>query len=477
MNIFEEYEAHDALGLAELVGKGDVTAEELLEAAITRVEKLNPALNAVVTKMYDQARAILAAGLPEGPLKGVPFLLKDLGIHYEGVPTSYGSRVFADFVPDHDSELVRRYRQAGLVIFGKTNTPEFGMTVSTEPRLFGPCRNPWNLERTSGGSSGGAAAAVASGMVPVAHASDGGGSIRIPASCCGLFGLKPTRGRISPGPDVGEGWAGMSINHVISRTVRDSAAFLDATAGPAPGDPYWAQPPIRPFLDEVGEDPGQLKIAFTTVPPTGFEIDPECLEAVFEAVKLCEELGHHVEEGIPAIDQESLGPAVVRIINASTLASLEARAGQLGRELSPEDVENVTWRAVENGKSISAVDYIGAVQTIHRTGREAARFFADYDILLSPVLLKPPISLGKLDMMTGDIVQYITELSSFFGFTSLFNVTGQPSMSVPLYWTGDNLPVGLQFAARYGEEGLLFRLAAQLEDARPWKDRRPVLNF
>jgi len=474
MNISQEYENHDALGLAELVGKGDVSAEELLGAAIERVEKYNPALNAVVTKMYDQARSAISAGLPEGPFRGVPFLLKDLGVYYKGVPTTYGSKIFADFIPDHDSELVMRYKNAGLVIFGKTNTPEFGLTLSTEPRLFGPCRNPWNLERTTGGSSGGAAAAVASGMVPVAHASDGGGSIRIPASCCGLFGLKPTRGRISMGPDAGEGWAGMSINHVISRTVRDSAAFLDATAGAGLGDPYWAQPPAQPFLNEVEENPGKLKIAFTTVSPTGFDVDPECVEATLKTAELCEELGHHVEEGFPDIDQELLGPAVVNIIYAYTLANLEARARELGRGLVSDDVETVTWRGVENGKTISAADYVSSVQTIHRTGRQVASFFQEHDILLSPVLLKPPIPLGKLDMMTDDLGQYLKDLSSFFGFTSLFNATGQPAMSVPLYWTTDNLPVGMQFAARYGEEALLFRLAAQLETARPWKDRRPA---
>ena len=477
MDIFREYENYDALGLAQLVKKGDIRAEELLEAAVDRVEKRNPKLNAVVNKMYDQARESIAAGLPKGPLEGVPFLLKDLGVFYKGVPTSYGSRIFAEAIPDHDSELVLRYQKAGLVIFGKTNTPEFGMTLTTEPRLFGPCRNPWNPARTPGGSSGGAAAAVASGMVPVAHASDGGGSIRVPASCCGLFGLKPTRARTSFAPDAGEGWAGMSVHHVISRSVRDSAALLDATAGPAPGDPYWAPPPKRPFLDEVGEPPGRLKIAFTTTPPTGMAVDQECIQATHGAAKLCEELGHQVEEKAPIIDQEVLGPAVVNIINVSIWGNIALGAKTLGRELLPEDVEKVTWRAAENGKTLSAADYFNSVQTLHRTGRQAALFFKDYDVLLSPVLLKPPILLGRLNMMTDDMRQYVRELSGFFGFTSLFNATGQPSMSVPLYWTADNLPVGLQFTARFGEEDLLFRLASQLETALPWKNRRPALDF
>ncbi|OGP51006.1 MAG: hypothetical protein A2Y79_00185 [Deltaproteobacteria bacterium RBG_13_43_22] len=477
MNTFPEYENYDALELAQLVRKGDISAEELLEAAVNRVEKRNPKLNAVVTKMYDQARASIASGLPKGPLKGVPFLLKDLGVYYKGVPTTYGCRMFTEAIPDHDSELVARYRKAGLVIFGKTNTPEFGLTVSTEPRLFGPCCNPWNPARTSGGSSGGAAAAVASGMVPAAHASDGGGSIRIPASCCGLFGLKPTRGRISMGPDAGEGWAGMSVHHVISRTVRDSAAFLDATAGAAPGDPYRAPIPKGPFLDEVGKPTGRLKIAFTTTPPSGVSTDQECIKATHEVAKLCEELGHQVEEKAPIVDQKALGPAAVNIINVSTLGLLESKVKELGRELLPEDVENVTWRGVENGKILSAIDYFNSVQTLHRIGRQVARFFMDYDVLLSPVLLKPPILLGKLNMMTSDMKQYGQELSGFFGFTSLFNATGQPSMSVPLYWTADHLPVGLQFTGRFGEEALLFRLASQLETARPWRKRRPVLDY
>ncbi|MEW6185733.1 MAG: amidase [Thermodesulfobacteriota bacterium] len=476
MLTFPEYEKFDALDLARLVKKGEVTPQELLEAAIERVEKHNPHINAVVLKMYDQARDAVKTGLPDGPLKGVPFLLKDLGVYYQGTPTSYGCRLFTDALADHDSELVIRYKKAGLVIFGKTNTPEFGLTVTTEPRLFGPCRNPWDTTRSCGGSSGGAAAAVASGIVPVAHASDGGGSIRIPASCCGLFGLKPTRGRISMAPDAGEGWAGMSIHHVISRTVRDSAAFLDATSAPVPGDPHWAPPPKRLFLNEVGENPGRLKIAFTSIPPTGVTADPECIKAVEETVKLCQKLGHTIEEKRPLIDQEKLGPAVLNIINASTLGTVERRLGELGRTLTTEDVETVTWHTVENGRKLSALDFFNSVQVIHRTARQAAVFFQDYDILLSPVLLKPPLPLGRIDMMSEDLRRYGQELAGYFGFTSLFNVTGQPSMSVPLYWTPENLPVGLQFTARFGEEALLFRLASQLESAQPWKERRPVIN-
>jgi len=473
MGKLKDYESYDALGLAELVRKGDVTTSELLDEAIERVEAINPKINAVVTKMYDEARKSIQVGLPNGPLGGVPFLLKDLGAYYKGVPITGGSRFFADYIPDHDTEIVIRYKKAGLVIFGKTNTPELGLTLTTEPRLFGPARNPWNLGHTTGGSSGGAAAAVASGIVPVAHASDGGGSIRIPASCCGLFGLKPTRGRVSKGPDLGEGWNGMSIDHVISRTVRDSAAFLDAVAGPAPGDPYWAPHAASPFLDEVGREPGKLKIAYTTTPPSGSPVDPECKAAVSAVAKLCEGLGHFVKEDSPAVDMEVFGPAFIAIINVNTRATLEARAREIGRDVTQDDVEHITWLTAEAGKTLTAPEYVQSVQTIHRIGRQVADFFEDYDILLSPTLLKPPVPLGYLDMMSTDTNRYIDNINSFFGFTNLFNATGQPSMSVPLYWTNDDLPVGLLFSARFGDEALLFRLAAQLEEAQPWKDNRP----
>lgn len=476
MSEFSEYESYDAMGLAELVREGEVSPGELLEAAIGRVEARNPALNAVVMPMYDEARGSINAGLPDGPLKGVPFLLKDLGLFYKGFATTFGSRLFVDFVPDHDSTLVTRYRKAGLVIFGKTNTPELGLTVTTEPQLYGACRNPWNPERTTGGSSGGSAAAVASGMVPVAHASDGGGSIRIPASCCGLFGLKPTRGRIPAGPHAGEGWNGMSSDHVITRSVRDSALFLDIAAGPSPGDPYCAPHFSGSFLEAVRQMPGKLRIAYTAVPPSGAQIHAECAAALHSTVQLCADLGHSLEEATPAIDFEPFQQAIVTIIDANTAALLDAGATALGRELGPDDVEYVTWRSAKAGNEYSAPDYVRAVETIHLTGRTVARFFEKYDILLSPALLQPPVPLGYLDTKSEDVKRYVKNLFTFFGFTGLFNATGQPSMSVPLYWSEDNLPIGLLFSARFGEEALLFRLAAQLEEARPWKDRRPVLS-
>src|SRR6266545_165970 len=371
----EEFESFDGLGLAGLVRRGDVSPAELLDAAVSRVEARNPELNAVVTRLYDQARAAIAAGLANGPFTGVPYLLKDLGAHYAGTVTSFGSALFKDFVLDHDSEITARLRRAGLVIFGKTNTPEMGLAASAEPRLFGTTRNPWKLGHSAGGSSGGSAAAVAAGMVPMAHATDGGGSIRIPASCCGLFGLKPTRARTPMGPDAGEGWGGASVGHAVTRTVRDSAALLDATSGPDVGDPYSAPPPTRPFLDEVGRDPGRLRIALTTRPWNGQDVDPECAEAARAAARLCERLGHRVEEARPDVDAGALGAASRIVVSANIRATLEARAAALGRELGPADVERITWARAAEGRASTAADYARSIGVMHRAGRVVARFF------------------------------------------------------------------------------------------------------
>jgi len=469
----EEFESFDGLGLAELVRRRDALPAELLDAAVSRVEARNPELNAVVTRMYDQARAAIAQGLPAGPFTGVPYLLKDLGAHYTGAVTSFGSTLFKDFVVDHDSEITARLRRAGLVIFGKTNTPELGLAASTEPRLFGPTRNPWNTAHSSGGSSGGSAAAVAAGMVPMAHATDGGGSIRIPASCCGLFGLKPTRARNPMGPDAGEGWGGASVGHAVTRTVRDSAALLDATSGPDVGDPYWAPPPARPFLDEVGRDPGRLRIALTTRPWNGQPVDPECAEAATAAARLCERLGHHVEEATPAVDAKLLGEASLIVVSANIRAALEARAAVLGRELAAGDVERLTWARATDGHTARAADYARSIGVIHRTGRVVARFFTRYDILLSPTMCRPPYPLGVLDLMTEDVERYTQAILGAIGFTSLFNSAGCPAMSVPLSWSRAGLPIGVHFAAPFGDEATLFRLGAQLETAQPWATRRP----
>jgi amidase/6-aminohexanoate-cyclic-dimer hydrolase len=471
--IAAEFDSYDGLGLADLVRRGDVSAGELLDIAIARVEAGNSELNAVVLRLYDQARAAVAAGLPDGPFTGVPYLLKDLGAHYNGAVTSFGSALFKDFVVNHDSEITARLRRAGLVIFGKTNTPEMGLAASTEPRLFGPTRNPWSLDHSAGGSSGGSAAAVAAGMVPMAHATDGGGSIRIPASCCGLFGLKPTRARNPMGPDAGEGWGGASVGHAVTRTVRDSAALLDATSGPDIGDPYWAPPPERPFLDEVGRAPGRLRIAITTRPWNGEPVDPECVEAALAAGRLCERLGHHVEEATPMIDAKLLGEASLIVVSANVRAVLEARAAALGRELTAGDVERITWARATDGHTARAADYARSIGVIHRTGRTVARFFTGYDILLSPTMCRPPYPLGVLDMMTDDVEAYTRAILGAIGFTSLFNSAGNPAMSVPLGWSRAGLPIGIQFAAPFGDEALLFRLGAQLEAAEPWAGRHP----
>jgi amidase len=476
MGGFAEFEQHDGLGLAELVRKRHVSATEVLEAAIERIDRRNPAINAVVARFDDDARRAVAAGLPEGPFTGVPFLIKDITIHVTGTGTTNGSRLFAGAVSDHDSEIVARYRRAGLVILGKTNTPEFGLATTTEPRLFGPTRNPWSLAHSPGGSSGGASAAVAAGMVPAAHATDGGGSIRVPAACCGLFGLKPTRARTPAGPDLGEGWSGASVAHAITRSVRDSAALLDAAAGPDVGDPYWAPPPARPFLAEVGADPGRLRVALCTTPWNGMAVDAECREAALAAARLCERLGHTVAEARPEVDYGAVRNAQRVISGANVRAAMEARAAALGRALTPGDVEAITWRAAEYGRQASAVDYARAIQTVHRAGRVVGRFFTGWDILLTPMMCRPPHRIGELDMMTEDADGFLAVLLGTIAFTSLFNASGNPAMSVPLATTADGLPLGVQFVAPFGDEARLLRLAAQLEQAQPWAPRRAPIG-
>lgn len=470
-----DFEKHDAMSLAELVANKDVAPLELTEAAIARIEKHNPALNAVVAKFYDEARKA-AAGPLSGPLAGVPFLLKDINASIKGVPTSGGSRPFSKVPAANDSESVLRYRKAGLLFLGKTNTPEFGLNLSTEPELFGPTRNPWSLDHSPGGSSGGSSAAVASGMVPAAHASDGGGSIRIPASCCGLFGLKPTRGRISAGPDAGEGWGSLSTQHAITRSVRDSALLLDISAGPASGDPYFATPPKESFLSATQRDPGKLKIAVSFKAPGGVPVDPECIAAIRATAKLCESLGHTVDEAYPDYAIEDMRTAAGIAICASIAARLDGLATQRGHDITEDEVEPLTWLCYQGGKQATAAQYAAAMQTIHRTGRQVAPFFDKYDVTLTTTLAKPPIKLGVADTRDKDPTGFVEVVQTYSPYTQMFNVTGQPAMSVPLHWTASGLPVGLHFAARYGNEALLFSLAAQLERAQPWAERRPKLH-
>jgi amidase len=475
MTALPDLDRYDGLGLAALVRQREVSAAELLDATIERVGARNPAINAVIHRMDEQARKAIAAGLPAGPFTGVPYLLKDLGALYAGTPTTGGSAFFRDAVADHDSEIVARLKRAGLVIFGKTNTSEFGLSTSVEPCLFGPTRNPWNRAYSAGGSSGGAAAAVAAGMLPMAHATDGGGSIRIPASACGLFGLKPTRARTPAGPDVGESWNGAGIGHAVTRSVRDSAALLDATAGPDIGDPYCAPPPRGSFLAEVGVDPRQLKIAVTTTAWNGSPVDPECAAATIDAARLCESLGHHVVEASPAIDEEARNAAMRIIIGAHTRATLELRGQALGREPRPEDVETSTWSMAEYGRQVTASDYAKAIRVLHQAGRVVGRFFGEYHVLIMPTMCRPPHKLGVLAQSDNDPHAYLEAILGTIAFTSPFNTTGSPAMSVPLSWSRDGLPIGVQFAADFGDEATLFRLAAQLEKARPWDDRRPAL--
>jgi Asp-tRNA(Asn)/Glu-tRNA(Gln) amidotransferase A subunit family amidase len=476
MKLIPDFEKYDGLGLAQLVKRREVQAVEILDTVIERIEALNSKVNAVVTRMYDQARAAIKVGLPAGPFTGVPYFLKDLHLFYAGVPTTYGSRLFADFVPDHDSTMTLRLKQAGLVICAKTNTPEFGQATSTEPVLFGPTRNPWNLTFSTGGSSGGAAAAVASGMVPMAHATDGGGSIRIPASCCGLFGLKPTRARTPYGPDLGEGWSGASVGHAVTRTVRDSAALLDVTAGPDVGDPYWAPPPARPFLEEVGLDPGRLRIALCTASFNGSPVDPVCLDAANDAARLCQSLGHSVEEARPQVNEEELREAQRIIVISNIRNTLDARARAVGKSWTEQNVERMTYISAKGVDSVSGADYARSVQAIHRAGRQVGRFFESYDVLLTPTMACAPLPLGQPDMMATDVEVFRVPLMRTIGFTSLFNAAGNPAMSVPLYWNDAGLPIGIQFAGRFGDEATLLRLAAQLEKARPWAGRRPSLT-
>ncbi len=474
MTLPAELASLDATAQAELVRQGEVTPLELVDAAIARIERVNPALNAVVTPLFEQAReAARSPDLPAGPFTGVPFLLKDLGAALGGARQTSGSVFLKDHVPSADDELVVRHKRAGLIIVGKTNTPEFGILPTTEPALFGPTRNPWNPKRTTGGSSGGSAAAVAAGLVPMAHANDGVGSIRIPSSCCGLFGLKPTRARNSQGPVLGDVMNGLVAEHAVTRSVRDSAALLDATAGPTPGDPYWAPPQARPFVQEVGADPGRLRIAFSSEAVTGVPVHADCAEAVRDAAALCESLGHTVEEQAPALDGEGLIATFTVVWFAGVAWTIDANAWLTGRKPTPEAFEPLTWHLGELGRKYSAAEYLLAVTGLQIASRAVAGFFTRYDVLLTPTLAEPPVPLGTFDSPPEEPRKGFTRAELFCPFTVIANMTGQPAMSVPLYWNAEGLPIGVQFVGPFGEEATLFRLAAQLEAARPWAGRRP----
>ena len=497
MGAFQEYDQYDGLGLAELVKKKEISPVEICEEAISRIEKVNPQLNAVVTPMFEIARKLVVESTPNGPFFGVPFLLKDLLEVYAGVVETKGSKAYKNNISDHDSEMVKRYKRAGLVILGKTNTPEFGLLGITEPELHGPTRNPWNINHTPGGSSGGSAAAVASGMVPMASGNDGGGSIRIPASCCGIFGLKVSRGRNPTGPVKGSLWQGAVVQHVLTRSVRDSAAILDATQGADIGAPYIIPPPSQPYLQEIKQKPGRLKIAFNKHSPIDKPVHPDCAEAVEHTARLLEKLGHDVEEAEPEIDGLSLAKSLFTLYFGEVAADIKELSSFLARKAKPSDVEPLTWMLGLLGQAISARDFVIMIREWDKAARAMGRFHETYDVYLTPTVASPPVRIGELqpkpaEMLliktvntlglggllkaSGIVDKLAVESLSKTPFTQLANFTGQPAMSVPLYWTSEGLPCGSQFVGRFGDEATLFRLAAQLEKERPWFDKRPPIS-
>ena len=485
-----ELVSYDAVGLGELIRQKKISPLELLEGTIERIERLNPKLNAVIHKLYDRAREAAqawsrriekdnAAGVV---FAGVPFLLKDLTAECQGAPFHEGCRALRGYVSKLDSELVRRQKAAGLIIVGKTNAPEFGLLPTTEPLLYGPTKNPWDPSLTPGGSSGGSAAAVAARIVPMAHGNDGGGSIRVPASCCGLFGLKPTRARNPLGPLFGDMLSGLVYEHAVTRTVRDSAALLDATSGPAPGDPYWAPPKERPYLEEVNREPGRLKIGVLQEIPPGWheesKIHQDCREAVMAAARLCEELGHTIEEVSP----KELGQQGIVATFGAAFACFAGHAvayweRELGKKIGQNDLEPITWASYQAALKRTGPGYLVVVEKIQRFARKVALWYQDggFDLLLTPTMAIPPTPLGTFQFKTEDPTGWLRAANDFVAFTRIQNMTGQPAMSVPLHWNENNIPIGVQFAGRFGDEATLFRLAAQLERARPWADRRPAI--
>ncbi|MBC7769660.1 MAG: amidase [Phycisphaerales bacterium] len=468
----QNYADYDGLGLAELVKKREVTPTELLNAAIDRIERHNGALNAVVHKAYDEARAAAAGDLPDGPFKGVPFLIKDLGVRVKGWPRSSASRFARIDADAEDSILTQRYRDAGVVLTGKTNTPEFGIPGVTTSALLGPCRNPWNTDHISGGSSGGAASAVASGMVPLAHASDGLGSIRIPAACCGLVGMKTTRDRNPNGEHDADRAIGFSVDHVVTRTVRDSAAMLDATGAPQPGSPYAIPHRERQYLEEVSRNPGKLRIAFSSETPTGNPVDPEVRAALEGVAETLRALGHDVREEGLGIDYRELYRAQSYVSAANFSANMKRWITAKGREPG-DDIEGLARRAYEAGKKISGQDAMWAWQQLRLINRQILARFETWDVWLTPVMCTPPPRVDYLDTLTDDLREFDKRQSATFGFTPPFNITGQPSLSLPLAQSAGGLPIGMMLTGRYADEATLFKLAGQLEKEMPWKDRTP----
>jgi amidase len=472
----------DATEQARLIRDGEASPVELVEEAIEQIERLNPELGAVIHPLFDEAREQATGPLPAGPFKGVPFLVKDLSCYMAGVPVHEGMRALKDagYVSDHDMWITQRFRDAGFVILGRTNTPELGILPTTEPVAYGPTRNPWDLERSTGGSSGGSAAAVASGMVAAAHANDGGGSIRIPANHCGLVGLKPSRARVSLAPDFGDVLLGLVIELAVTRSVRDAAGILDAIHGPAPGDPYAAPPPARPYVQEVGADPGRLRIGLMTSPSGGaFETHSECVAAAEDAAKLLEELGHHVEPSHPeALDDPDYIPNFLVRWTAGVDWNIRYWGRKIGRELGPDDVEPCTWALAELGRAHTAADLLRAMEWAQASTRRVASWWAEdgFDLLLTPTCAEPPPLLGEFEAPADNPAEPIMRSVPFATFTAGFNTTGQPAISLPLHQTADGLPSGVQLVAAYGREDVLLRVAAQVEVARPWAERVPAVR-
>ena len=490
----EDYQNYDATGLAELIASGQVTAQELNQTAMAVMEQLNPKINAVVYTMFDESKAAADSEALAGPFKGVPFLLKDLGVAVAGHPSSYSSHFSQDYTPDYDSIITERFKKAGLNILGKTNAPEFGILGVTESRLRGVCRNPWNLNLTSGGSSGGAAAAVAARIVPVAHADDGGGSIRIPASACGLVGLKPTRGRVPLGPGKTESWLGLVSSFVVTRSVRDAAAVLDAVAGPEVGAPYFAPPTETPYAEEIKKPRQNIKIAYSTDSILGRETDPECKRAVETTAQLCQELGHEVVPAAPQLDVESLRWAYFVIVASSVATDIERLASLLNKKVERKHFEDTTWFLYLLGHQCSAVELQQAIQIARECGESLARFFQKHDLWLTPTLAHPPSPVGLMELGFLDrlgirlldrvplkpIMMQALKMMAKDGLektpnTQIFNLSGTPAISLPVYETKEHLPIGVQFAGAMGREDLLLNLAQQLEKVSHWLERKPQL--
>ncbi len=472
---FADYSEYDGLGLAALVRKGEATPAELVEAAIERIERHNPAINAVIYKAYDEARAAAKGPLPDGPFKGVPFLVKDLLLTVAGWPRYSGSRFAANakVVDAEDSGLMRRYRSSGIVALGKTNTPEYGITGTTEPALFGATRNPWNLDHSAGGSSGGSAAAVAAGIVPLAHGGDGLGSIRIPAACCGLVGLKVTRDRNPNLPDGYDFAQGNVVENVMTRTVRDSAAMLDVTGVPEPASPYAHPPKERPYMEEIERSPGRLKIAWSSETANGRPIRPEIQTALEKTASLLEQLGHEVVPQGLGIDYRALYAAQGAHAGANFAAGMRRLIELIGREPEPDELEPLTWAALKGGRRVTGEEALYSLQQRRMMSRGVLALFETHDVYLTPVLGTPPATIGYIDPMQVSPRDIGRRNGELFPFAAPFNFTGQPSISLPLWQTDDGLPIGMMFTARYADEATLFRLAAQLEKECPWKDRRP----